>query len=204
MRQFGDRARPVSFAVALIGTIAALSAATAAAAPPSVPYGRAFTLSGEVPREAAGTRVDILAREFGQKKFGRIATVTTIAGGHWSYQARPRIETRYLAKWRGGTSSTVKVHVSPFLDLDLVNGVLSVRGRTVRSLAGRFVIVQLRRPGGIWRDTRKLVLGNGSRTTTRFTAPQGRSELRLYMPQSQVGAGYVAGYSGILVFRNSA
>jgi hypothetical protein len=197
MKRIGGRA---TLGVALAGSLAT----TAAAAPPSVPFGTAFTLSGAVPSKAAGEPVRVFSRSFGQEKFGRIATVTTIAGGHWSYKARPRIRTTYLAAWRGRTTSTVDVRVSPFLDLDLANGVLSVRGRTIRSLAGRFVIVQLRRPGGLWRNVRKVVLDGGSDASTRFSAPLGRSDMRLYMPQSQVGAGYVAGYSPILVFRKTA
>ena len=194
--RIGGRA---TLAVAFAGALAA----TAAAAPPSVPLGTAFTLSGDVPSRAAGESVRVLSRSFGQEKFGRIATVTTTAGGHWSYRARPRIRTTYLAAWRGTTTSTLDVRVSPFLDLELANGVLSIRGRTVRSLAGRFVIAQLRRPGGVWRNVRKLVLDSASRASTRFSAPLGRSDIRLYMPQSQVGAGYVAGYSPILVFRHT-
>ena len=197
VKRIGTRA---TLAVALAGAVAA----TAAAAPPSVAFGTAFTLSGEVPSKAAGEAVRVFSRPLGQEKFGRIATVTTTADGHWSYKARPRIRTTYLAAWRGKTTSTVDVRVSPFLDLDLAEGVLSIRGRTIRSLAGRFVIVQLRRPGGVWRNVRQLVLDDGSRASTPFSAPLGRSAIRLYMPQSQVGAGYVAGFSHILVFRHTA
>lgn len=186
-----------------IAFVAALSA-TAAAAPPSVVFGTPFTLSGDVPSKNPGEPVHVFARAYGEEKFGRIATVTTTTGGHWSYKAHPRVRTKYLAAWGATTTSTVDVRVAPFLDLDLTNGVLSVRGRTIRSLAGRFVIVQVQRPGSAWHNVRKLVLDAGSRASARFSAPHGKSNIRLYMPQSQVGAGYVAGYSAILVFRNTA
>jgi hypothetical protein len=155
-----------------------------------------------VPNHAAGEPVRILARVFGEEKLRGIATVQTKAGGRWSYAARPKIRTSYLSAWRRTTSSPVVIRVSPFLDLDLKQGVLSARARTLRSLAGRYVVVQLRRPGGAWRNVRTLVLDNASRASTQLAPPQGRSDLRLYMPTQQAGAGYDGGYSAILEFRN--
>ena len=188
--------------MALVLGVAAVSAPLAGAAPRTVVFGQAFTLSGEVPTHAAAEPVVILARAFGEEKFVRIAAVHTKAGGGWSYAARPRIRTSYLAAWRRTTSSPVVVRVSPFLDLDLKHGVLSARARTIRSLAGRYVIVQLRRPGGAWRNVRRLVLDSASRASTRLTPPDGRIDLRLYMPTQQAGAGYDGGYSAILEFQN--
>jgi hypothetical protein len=48
------------------------------------------------------------------------------------------------------------------------------------------------------------VLGKSARASTRFQAPKGRSEIRLFMPRSQAGKGYDGGFSGILDFRNTA
>jgi hypothetical protein len=197
-----DRARSVTSAIALVLGVATVAAPLAGAAPRAVVFGHAFTLSGEVPTHAAGQAVLILARAFGEEKFQRIAAVQTKAGGRWSYAARPKIRTSYLAASRRTTSSPVVVRVSPFLDLDVKQGVLSARARTIRSLAGHYVVVQLRRPGGAWRNVRTLVLDNASRASTRLTPPHGRSDLRLYMPTQQAGAGYDGGYSAILEFRN--
>jgi hypothetical protein len=157
-----------------------------------------------VPSHAAGETVNIFARAFGHEKFGHVGAVKTKPGGRWSFSARPRIRTTYLAAWRRTTTSTLDVRVSPFLDLDLVNGVLSVRARAARSLAGRHVTVQLRRPGGAWHRVRKLVLDDAAQARTRLTPPHGRSELRLYMSAAQAGPGYDAGYSAILEFTNRA
>jgi hypothetical protein len=203
MTRISGRPRPVKVAGVLVAAVTGLGATAAAAAPPVV-FGTAFELAGDVPSKAAGERVHVFSRRFGQQKFARIATVKTTARGHWSYQARPLIRTTYLASWRGVTTSTVDVRVSPFLDLDLVKGILSVRGRTIRSLAGHSVTVQVRQPGEAWQNVRKLVLDGNSRASTPLSVPRGRTDIRIYMPQSQVGAGYVAGYSPILVFRNTA
>ena len=196
-----NRAGPVGLMVAIA---LAVAVPLAAGAERAVTYGSALTLSGNVPTEAAGEPVLIFARAHGQAKFGRVATVETRAGGRWSYKARPVIRTSYLAVWGETTSSPVEVAVSPFLDLTLQKGVLSVRARTRRPLSGRYVLLQLRRPGGTWRGVRRLVLNTASRAQAPFAAPRGRSELRLFMPAAQAGRGYDAGHSAVLDYRNNA
>jgi hypothetical protein len=191
----------VAFARALLLAVAA-PLAGAAGAP--VMFGDPIPLIGVIPTAQAGQGVDILSREYGQKGFGRIATVTAQDGGRWRYVARPRIFTTYMATTTGSLTSQIDIHVSPFLDLDLRKGVLSVSAKTLNTLRGRYVIVQVRRPGATWRGVRKVVLGRGAKASVPFLAPRGRSEIRLYMPRNQVGAGYEAGFSGILVFRNAA
>jgi hypothetical protein len=204
VKRLRNRARPVKLTLALLFAAGAVSVPLADGAPQAVAFGKSVTLSGDVPTEAAGDPVHILARAFGEQKFARVATVVTKAGGHWAYDARPRIRTTYLAAWGGTTTSTVEIRVTPFLDLELAKNVLSVRARTARSLTGHYVIVQLRRPGGVWRGIRKVVLDAASNARVPLTPPHGRSDLRLFMPATQVGAGYDAGYSVILVFRNNA
>jgi hypothetical protein len=191
----------VALALALLLVVAA---PVAGAADGPVMFGDTIPLLGEIPSAQAGQSVDILSREYGHKGFGRIATVTTKAGGRWSYVARPRILTTYVATTTGSLTSQIDIHVSPHLALDLRKGVLSASATTLGTLRGRFVIVQVRRPGGPWRGVRKLVLGRGAHASTPFRAPLGKSEIRLFMPGSQVGKGYDAGFSGILVFRNTA
>src|SRR4051794_777329 len=187
-----------------LALLLAIAAPLAGAADEPVMYGDTLPLNGQVPSGRAGQGVDILAREYGKKGFGRIASVTTKAGGRWSYVARPRIATTYVASTTGSLTSQIDVHVSPRLDLDLRRGILSVSAKTLNTLRGHYVLVQVRRPGAIWHSARKIVLGRGARPSTPFQAPAGRSETRLFMPASQAGAGYDGGFSGILVFRNTA
>jgi hypothetical protein len=182
--------------------LAALLASQAVAAPRLVVFGEPFMLSGDVPSHAQGEPVQIFSRTYTQEKFGRIATVETRANGRWSFVAHPSVRTSYLARWRGTTTSPVDIRVQPFLDLDLKQSVLSVRARAVRSLAGRSVVVQLRRPGGLWRNVRTLELNGSGRAVAPLNPPLGRSELRLYMSAEQAGPGYDPGYSAILDFRN--
>ena len=182
----------------MVAAAVAVPLASGAGAP--IVYGTSLTLSGVVPSARAGQTVTMFARPFGRAKFSRVGSTATTAGGKWQYRARPAIETTYLAAWGGTTTQKLVVSVSPRLDLDLRHGVLHVTARTSRSLNGRALFVQQRRAGGVWRGVRRLVLDASSNAQARFTALLGRSELRLYMPQSEAGAGYAAGYSGVLVF----
>jgi hypothetical protein len=197
------RGAPGRVALAL-ALLLAVAAPLAGAADEPVMYGDPIPLEGVVPSAQAGQNVDILAREYGQKGFGTIASVITKEGGHWRYVARPRILTTYVAATTGSLTSQIDIHVSPFLDLDLRRGILSVSAKTLNTLRGHYVIVQVRRPGATWHAVSKLVLGRGAKASMPFLAPQGRSEIRLFMPKSQAGSGYDAGFSGILVFRNAA
>ena len=203
VRRNGRRRRSGRLALAL-ALVFAVAAPLAGATGDPVVFGDSIPLNGEMPGVPAGQSVDILAREYGHKGFGRIATVRTRAGGRWTYVVRPRILTTYVATTTGSLTSSIDIHVAPWLDLDLRRGILSVEARTLNRLRGHHAFVQVRRPGGTWRSVRKVVLGPGARASLPFEAPQGLSEIRIFMPKSQAGAGYDAGLSGILVFRNSA
>ena len=198
------RVGPARVALALAVALAVAAPLAGAAADEPVMYGETIPLLGEVPSGQAGQNVDILAREYGQKGFGRIASVTTKSGGRWRFVAKPRILTTYVATTTGSLTSQVEIHVSPALTLHLRHGILTVAAKTLNTLRGRYVIVQVRRRGGPWHGVRKIVLGTGARASVPFQAPFGRSEIRTFMPASQVGKGYDPGYSGILVFLNSA
>ena len=187
-----------------LAVVVGAAAPLAGAADEPVMYGDTIPLKGEIASGRAGQNVDILAREYGQNGFGRIASVTTTAGGRWRYVAKPRILTTYVATTTGSLTSQLDIHVSPRLALHLRRSVLSVAAKTLNTLRGHYVIVQVRRRGGTWRGVRKIVLGVGARASVPFQAPYGRSEIRLFMPASQAGNGYDAGSSGILVFRNTA
>jgi hypothetical protein len=202
-RRARRRGGPGRVALAL-ALLLAIAAPLAGAADEPVMFGDTLPLNGQVPSGRAGQGVDILARAYGHKGFGRVASVTTKTGGRWSYVARPRIFTTYVATTTGSLTSQIDVHVSPRLDLDLRHGFLSVSAKTLNTLRGHYVLVQLRRPGGAWHGVRKIALGAGARASIPFQAPQGRSEIRLFMPASQAGKGYDGGFSGILVFRNTA
>lgn len=101
-------------------------------------------------------------------------------------------------------TASVTADLTPRLDLALTKGMLTVTARAANPLSGRSLVVQLRQKGTQWRNVRIVVLGPASRAKVPFAVPRGRSDIRLYMSKAQAGAGYVAGFSGVLVYRNAA
>ena len=185
-------------AVLLVGAAAlGLGVVAAAQSGGAVLYGDTFELSGEVEESAAGLVVIVLARPHGRSNFREIGRVRTTSGGRWRYNARPAIRTLYRARVGRLLSTPVVVDVEPRIVLRLRRGRFTARVRAARSLEGRFVVLQ-RRTGGPWRDVRRLLLDEAA--STRFTFPQQavRTQIRLLMPRSQVGPGYVAARSAVL------
>jgi len=86
---------------------------TLAASNLQVVYGTTTSLSGAVSTKQAGETVTILAQRFGEAKLATVATVTTTAGGAWSYTAKPTIGTSYQGHWKNATSPTLAVGVRP-------------------------------------------------------------------------------------------
>jgi hypothetical protein len=176
-------------------------AATIRLAAPVVVYGRRVTLTGTVSSGASGQRVAILGQSFGDAQPSTLATVTTGAGGRWTYLAQPPIRTAYQSSWSGATSAASVVAVRPAVSLGWASGgrlSTHVSGRT--SFAGRIVQLQ-RRSGSRWVTIARHRLNGRSSTSFRPSLPRGTSELRVAMSVNQAGAGYLAGFSRTVVHR---
>jgi hypothetical protein len=160
----------------------------------AVLYGDTFLLSGTVEDEGADSVVNVLARPHGRAGYTQVARVRTTAGGRWRYAARPLIRTRYRARIGTLQSAPVVVDVEPRITLRGSGGRFTARVRAARSFSGKFVVLQ-RRTSGPWKNFRRLVLDDRSATTFSFTEYTTRTQIRLLMPASQVGPGYVAARS---------
>jgi hypothetical protein len=171
-----------------------LIAAAAAQSGGAVLYGDAFELSGDVEKSGAGLVVIVLARPHGRTSYREVGRVRTTSGGTWRYNARPAIRTLYRARVGRLLSTPVVVDVEPRIVFRASRGRFTVRVRAGRSLAGKFVVLQ-RRSGGPWQDVRRLVLDDASSTHFTYPQPAERTQIRLVMPRSQVGPGYVAARS---------
>lgn len=196
-----------TFALALLvvstGTAAPPQTVTISASRPSVVYGQTVTLSGKVSNSKAGEKVDVLAEPFGTSSFAMLGTVQTTSGGQWSDVVKPTIETSYQAHWKSATSSTVTVKVRPLITLTLLNrstGSFTTKVTAARSFAGKFVLVQRLRSGGV-ATLKKVRLDANSSATFRVRLHKGRSRLRVVMPSSQAAPGYITGTSNVVTVR---
>ena len=185
-------------AVLLVGMSVIGVAVARAQSGGAVLYGDTFELTGDVEESGAGLVVFILARAHGQGNFRQVGRVRTTAGGRWRFTAQPKIFTVYRARVGRLLSGRVVVQVEPRITLRRERGRFSATVRAARSFAGRFVVLQRRAAGGAWRDVRRLVLDRRSSARFAFLHPRTRTEIRLVLPSSQAGPGYVAARSGVI------
>jgi hypothetical protein len=195
--------------------LAAMCAAPAAAAPPSlslkaaptvVTYGGTTTLSGVLSTQKAGESIDIQAQECGQNAFKKTATATTTTGGAYSYAAKPTIDTTYQAKLKGSTSASVAVKVAPVLTLKkLALGKFSVSVTAAQSFTGKYVVFQrLRRTK--WVTLKKVTLGTAKTTTapTQVTSASFKVKMpaglrvRSVLPAAQAATCYLGAKSKVV------
>lgn len=176
-----------------------------AAAKQTVVFGSAVNLSGTLANQAAGEAITILGQKFGASAFTPIGTATTATGGVYVYAVRPGIETSYQARWTGGSSPTVKVQVRPRVGMAVVNarlGVFTARVSQQRAPVGKIVDVQRRNSFGQWVTVKRVTLKSIGSTTTagaKFGVKlrSGASSLRVLMPKTQAGPGYLLGVSPV-------
>jgi hypothetical protein len=195
--------------------LAAICAAPVAAAPPSislkaaptvVTYGGTTTLSGVLSTQKTGEAIDIQAQACGQNAFKKTATVTTTAGGAFSYAAKPTENTNYQAKLKGSTSAAVTVKVAPIVTLrKRALGKFSVSVTAAQSFAGKYVVFQrLRRTK--WVSLKKVTLATAKTTTAptqvtsatfRIKMPAGL-RIRAVLPATQAATCYLGTKSKVI------
>jgi hypothetical protein len=177
-----------------------VEAAAAQSSDDAVLYGDTFVLSGSVERTGAGSVVIVLARPHGRPRYSEVDRVRTTAGGRWRYVARPAIRTVYRARIGRLLSTPVSVDVEPRISLRGDGGSFTARVRAARSFAGKYVLLQ-QRTAGPWQSIRRLTLDEESTTSFTYEITPTRRQIRLFMPRSQVGPGYVAARSSVITLR---
>lgn len=178
-------------------------------------YGGAVVLTGKLPVAKPGEKVTLRAEVLtrtGTKQTSTVAEVNSTTEGSFTFTTAPTAQTTYTVTWQPTpstttTSNAVLVRVAPRVGL----GVVSKVGRTVTfstkatsaiPYAGRSVYVQRRNALGQWVSLKRVVLKSSTLTTrTSVRLPKGLSRIRVLMPLSQVGTGYVAGVSRIVLVR---
>jgi plastocyanin len=195
------------------GTVAVSAAPPAVvvlqASSSTVVEGGAVTLTGTVAGGTTGQSVTIVAQPVGMSQ--QEIAVSTDANGAFSVRVVPQIGTTYQAVVKSTQSNTVRAQSS------LVTIQVSPRVTLHRVAVGRFaaVVVDANPVAGNlvyltrwmptqhrWITLTSAPLRAGSTGTTFSAAFHVRLRhlrLRVYLPQTHAGAGYVAGYSNAVI-----
>jgi plastocyanin len=168
-----------------------------------VKFGGTVTLSGAVNNRRAGETVTLVQVPFGQTTKQVIATLQTAANGAFSFAVTPQINTLYQAQWPGKAENSVTVQVQPMIKLPFVSksGYFHFYVKAAQSFAGKTVFLQRFTLAKQWVNIRALKLGtkSGRLISVRFVRkliPRGRWSIRVFMPASEMGGGYLDSWSG--------
>jgi plastocyanin len=176
---------------------------TLAASAPVVKFGSPVTLSGTVSNKKAGETITLVQLPYGQTTKQVIATLQTAAGGAFSFTVSPQVSTTYQAQWPNRSESSVTVQVQPLIKLPFVSksGYFHFYVTAGTSFAGKTVYLQRFTLAHQWVSIRALTLGSksGRLISVRFVKsiiPRGRWSIRVFMPATEMGGGYLDGWSG--------
>jgi plastocyanin len=170
---------------------------TLAADSQTITYGSSTKLSGSVTNQLTNQPVTLTSQPFG-KGTQSIDSTSTAANGSFAFGVSPTIQTTYQAHWRTTASPNVTVNVAPRVGLGRIGRLYVTKVTSDLNYAGHFVLVQRRNAIGGWKTLKRVFLGGNSRAVFRIGLPHGRSVLRVALPGSQAGAGYVQGLSRML------
>ena len=208
-----SRTATIGLALALTGLVALPLAApgkppkppkqnkglTLAAAPNPVVFGRATVLSGRLTgKNHAGQSVALQADPYPYDGFSGAATAVTGSNGAFSFQQRPRLNTRFKVRQAGTESALVTVLVRFRTSLRLSDSTpkagrrIRFYGRSCPTHDGARVAVQRRTSAG-WRTAKRTTL----RSATRCSVYSTRFAVRRDATYRAVAAGDAAHARGI-------
>jgi plastocyanin len=168
------------------------------------------TLTGVASNQQAGEKVTVSAQECGKTTFTRVNDATTTAGGNWTLAVKPTTKTVYRARWRTTDSTTATVNVRPTVRLSRVRTRFDARLTAAQAFTGKLALFQRYRPTlKRWATLKRITLGAAATPSagTVVTSARFRNRvrkgwrLRLFLPQAQAGACYLAAPSNTLRIR---
>jgi len=189
-----------SFATSKKGTVtvnappASVSLTTSTA---RITYGDNTTVSGAVTNQLTNEPVTLTSQPYG-KGTQSIATTTTQTNGQFSFGVSPTIQTSYQAHYRTANSPSVTVTVAPRIGFGHSGTRYVAKVTSDLNYAGHYVWVQRKTPYGSFRNVKRIYLGASSRAVFTLKLVKGRSILRLVLPDTQAGVGYVASASRMI------
>jgi plastocyanin len=164
---------------------------------PTVIYGSATQLNGQVSTQSANKPVTLSSQAYG-KGVQTAQSSTTQASGTFIFGVTPTISTTYTAHYLTSNSPAVTVNVTPRVGFGRSGSVYIAKVTSDLGYTGHFVILQKKNAAGGWYSFKRVYLGASSRATFKAKLPKGHYTLRLYLPSSQVGLGYVQGFSRLM------
>jgi len=169
---------------------------TLTAASSTIVYGEGTSVSGSVSGQIVNEPVTLTSQPYG-KGTQSVATTTTQSNGTFSFPVSPTIGTAYQAQWRTGMSPSVSVNVAPRVGFGHSGTLYTAKVTSDLTYAGRYVYVQRQGAYG-WTNVKRIYLSSTSRASFHLLLKKGRSVLRLALPLTQAGPGYVASTSRML------
>lgn len=168
---------------------------------PVVTFGQPIRLSGVVSTKKANESVSIYRRRLNEVSPVQLATVLTTAGGVWTYNFYPDIQTAFQARFRNTSSGEATILVRPHVRLVPSGKNLFTKVFSSNSFAGHYVTLQRKSANGTWVGVKRLKLGQHSGRLFRVPRQHGRSVYRVYLSDKQAAPGYVASWSGTQTIR---
>jgi plastocyanin len=163
----------------------------------TVIYGSATQLNGQVSNQLSNQPVTLSAQQYG-KSVQSVQSTTTQSSGTFIFGVTPTISTTYTAHYTTSNSNPITVNVAPRVGFGRSGRTFIAKVTSDLSYTGKYVMVQKKNKVGGWYTFKRLYLGDSSRATFVSHLPKGNYTLRLYLPASQAGLGYVQSTSRMI------
>ena len=181
----------------------------------TVVYGSSVVLTGKLPVTQVGEKISLRTEVLmptGKTQSSVLGETITDGLGAFNFITVPTAQTSYSVVWHGvpaavATSHVQTVAVAPRLGLALVRRLnrsvtFSLKAASAIPYLGHAVFVQRRNTFGQWVSLKRVLLkSNTVATRASVQLPFGLSRIRVLMPRSQAGTGYVTGVSRVILVR---
>jgi plastocyanin len=172
----------------------------------SIVYGvDSATLTGKLSTAKSGQQILLSSQPLGEAQAKGLDTASTTANGEYSFTVAPTIQTVYTTTWHVGTdtatSPQLTVAVHPRVGLGIVRRVgnrFTYRAKVTSdtSYQGHYVYLQRYAAAvGDWVSLKRVTLDSTSRAIFSIRLVPHTTKLRLILPSSQAGNGYLSGVS---------
>jgi plastocyanin len=165
----------------------------------TVIYGSATQLNGQISNQASNQPITLSAQPYG-KSTQSVQSTTTQSSGTYIFGVTPTISTVYTAHYLTSNSPAVTVNVAPRVGFGRSGNTFVAKVTSDIGYAGKYVFVQKKNAVGGWYAFKRVYLGDTSRAVFKTALPKGNYTLRLVLPGSQAGLGYVQSVSRMITY----